>query len=913
MSDCEWRLNPVDQTAVEGLRKTLLISEILASVLAGRGIDTPEQARLFLYGGINDLHRPTDIKGIEEAARLLDQAIRSGDRIAVYGDYDVDGVCSTVILMECLQTLGADCICYIPDRFDEGYGLNGDAIQRLAGQGVRLLVTVDCGINSVHEVELAGQLGIQAVITDHHTPEKQLPAAQVIVNPKLEAPERCRHLCGAGVVFKLVQHIGAGRLPPALISSWLELVALATVADIVPLQGENRILVKEGLLALKKSTRPGMKALIRESRINEPDLSSWHLGFVLAPRVNAAGRLANASLAISLMMADQPQPAQEMARELCRLNEERKRIEQRVFEEAACCVEQWKDSDRQGVLVIDGENWHHGVLGIAASRLVERYQLPVVLVSWEGSAGRGSARSVPGFNLYEALHACRDQLERFGGHAMAAGLELHREQVEPFREQIREQTIRLGTIPQVVRHYDGTLRADEIKEDLIRELKQLEPWGEGNPAPRFLISPASLERGALMGAPREHYRAVLQPGQLNLVGFRKPDWIHLPADVFWFEVVGELELDTYHEHRRIQIKAHDIWPLYRKKASCQEPSLIPVVDEMAARLQARQSVLCVFPTYRVWQRYCEMLAGWFLPSNIVFGHGHLSWPQRRDTVQKLAARRPGLYLLTQAFWQYLARREGLPSHPGLVVHFGEPGAGEWAADTQQINYSPWPGDLNVERTQYLTGNDLPTLLYIHHRQTWQSLLEKNQGTVNSPGLAFTDGIKLCSNRLPRVDRVVFADPPFSFYEARAIASALTVAGHVRTSVQACFHPDSLSDNEQYLQQIYPHREVIGKTAAWLRRHHQGGMVSGPLELLAENLAGEQQVVPDIRQLRASLQVLADLGLCRLRKKGSIIEINMLNPDSPTIDLADSPYYLEGLAEKKAWGELKHWINQQYVW
>jgi single-stranded-DNA-specific exonuclease len=405
-----WSCAPYDVAVAARLAAGLGVSRPVGAILARRGFEDVEQARRFLAA--DERHDPLTLPGVREARELILGHVRRGTRIAVFGDYDVDGVCSTAILLRTLRALGADPVWELPSRFDEGYGLSTAAVDRLAGRGVGLLVTVDCGITAVEPVAAARAAGLDVVVSDHHLPGETLPEC-VIVHPAL-GEYGCPELCAAGVVLKLCE-----ALDPGAGEEHLDLAALATVCDLVPLRGENRRIVREGLVTLARTRKPGLRALMEVAAVEPAELTEHALGFRLGPRVNAAGRMRRADAALELMLTEDGGRAAEVARELDLLNGDRQQAETRIlFAADAACLPQAS----QGAIVVAGEGWHPGVVGIVASRLVERWRRPCVVIALdEDGGGRGSGRSISAYDLHAGLSACAAHLTRFGGHRMAAG------------------------------------------------------------------------------------------------------------------------------------------------------------------------------------------------------------------------------------------------------------------------------------------------------------------------------------------------------------------------------------------------------------------------------------------------------------------------------------------------------------
>jgi single-stranded-DNA-specific exonuclease len=495
-----WSCAPYDVTLAERLAAGLGVSRPVGAILARRGFADLEQARRFLDA--DERHEPLSLPGVAAASELIRSHLRRGTRIAVFGDYDVDGVCSTAILLRTLRALGADPAWELPSRFDEGYGLSTGAVERLAERGVGLLVTVDCGISAVEQVAAARAAGLDVVVSDHHLPGEQLPDC-VVVHPAL-GDYGCPELCAAGVVLKLCEALDA---PVA--AEQLDLAALATVCDLVPLRGENRRIVREGLLAIARTRKPGLRALMSVAAVEPAELTEHSLGFRLGPRINAAGRMRRADAALELLLTEDGARAAEVARELDLLNGDRRQAETSIlFAAGAACAPQAS----QGAIVVAGEDWHPGVVGIVASRLVERWRRPCVVIALDGEGGgRGSGRSISAYDLHEGLSACATHLTRFGGHRMAAGVELAAEAVEPFRAALAAHAgaalVPEDLIP--VERVDAVVPGGLLGLGLAEELESLRPFGIGNAQPTLLVPAARFQNVAGMGEEKEHSRFTL--------------------------------------------------------------------------------------------------------------------------------------------------------------------------------------------------------------------------------------------------------------------------------------------------------------------------------------------------------------------------------------------------------------------
>jgi single-stranded-DNA-specific exonuclease len=531
-------LAPCDPAAVERLRAALGCSRTFAQVLVRRGLGELDAARAFLAA--DEVHDPRAFAGMDDAVALILRHVRAGSRITVHGDYDVDGVCATALLLRALQRLGGDVDHFLPSRVDDGYGLSASTIERLDKRGTRLLVTVDCAITAVEEVALARRLGLDVVVTDHHRPRADglVPDAP-LVHPALGGYP-CPDLCAAGVAYKLAQALAqTGSRPPDPMDADedLDLVALATIADLVPLRGENRRLVRAGLRALASTGKPGLRALMRVARVDPSGLDARAVGFRLAPRINAAGRLHRADAGVELLLTRDEARASAIAEELDAANGERRFTEQRILFEAEAQV---REQGERPAYVLAGEGWHPGVIGIVASRIVERYHRPAILMALDpvDGTGTGSGRSIPAFDLLGALHAAAPLLERYGGHRAAAGLTIDATKVEELRDAFEAQAASVLTPEDLVpqERVDAVVSGCHLGLALADEFAQLEPTGMGNPGVNLLVPGAALTDARQMGEEGQHIRFTVESngGRCRAVAFgcdgRLPVEPGTPAD-----------------------------------------------------------------------------------------------------------------------------------------------------------------------------------------------------------------------------------------------------------------------------------------------------------------------------------------------------------------------------------------------
>jgi single-stranded-DNA-specific exonuclease len=509
MQQGTWTIRPCPHGEAGALAEALGISWITASVLVRRGYGDPEAARAFLAAE-PPRHDPDLLGDTAAACERLRAAIAAGERICVHGDYDVDGICATALAVICLRELGANVDWHLPSRFDEGYGLSGHTLARLSRDGVDLVLTVDCGITAVAEVEEAGALGLDVIVTDHHRPGETLPDCPIVATRPSRYP--FPELCGTGVAYKLLGALGAD------VDRHLDLVALATIADVVPLLDENRALASAGLRSLARTQKPGLQALMRAARVDAAAVDTGAVGFRLAPRINAAGRLGHPGAALELLLTDDRDEAFRLASRLEELNRERQMVEDRILRAAVAKVEESSENERsRRAYVLAGEDWHEGVIGIVASRLVERFNRPVVLIAGGDELWKGSGRSVPAFDLHAGLGACSAHLVRFGGHRAAAGLSIRPENVEEFsrafaayaEEHLVDEDLRPVT------HVDGVLPPKTMPTlELCEELAKLAPFGLGNPEVTLLAESCELRDVSAVGDGKHLRFRVRQGGAI---------------------------------------------------------------------------------------------------------------------------------------------------------------------------------------------------------------------------------------------------------------------------------------------------------------------------------------------------------------------------------------------------------------
>jgi single-stranded-DNA-specific exonuclease len=561
MPPSSWLLKAADPAHVSLLARDLKVSPLLARLLLVREVADAAAARRFL-GQDPSLLDPWGLPGMETAAERLLDALDAGERVVVYGDYDADGVTSTALLYSYLLRAGYNVTYFLPHRFEDGYGMNLHAIEELADQGARLIVTVDNGVSSVREVAYARELGLDVIVTDHHTPPALLPEPYALLNPRLGGcPAEMSGLAGVGVAFALAAALEQ-RAPSYGVEDLLDFVAIGSIADMAPLTGVNRTLVGAGLHLIATATRPGIKALADVAGVaSVANLAAQDIGFRIGPRINAAGRMDHPEVALKLLLAEDLDEAEVLAAELERLNRLRQETSKRIEAEAHALVAVEVDLEKDAAIVLAKEDWHRGIIGIVAARLVDAYGLPVILMGADGGHWKGSGRSPDSIHLFAALEACRDHLDRFGGHAQAAGLALETGRLEAFRAQlndaVRSQTG--GERPQGPLLLDAEVSLAEVSPQLIRELMWLEPTGQGNPEPRLGMRRVQVLRQKLRGKDKTHLWLELRDGVeiREAVGFGMGGLYPVPEVV---DVAFTPEFNFWQGQARVQMRLHAVFP-----------------------------------------------------------------------------------------------------------------------------------------------------------------------------------------------------------------------------------------------------------------------------------------------------------------------------------------------------------------
>lgn len=557
----KWKISKVNEQIVNQLSKELNISVLTARLLVLRGIQSIDEARSFLQPDIKTLHDPFLMKDMEKAVNRIVEAKTKNQRILIYGDYDVDGTTSSSILFNFLSSIGCIVEVYIPDRFEEGYGLSETSIKNFKSGNYDLVITVDCGIASLKEIEIMKELGMDVIVTDHHHCQNELPKALAVVNPHREdCNYPFKNLAGVGVTYKLISALAKTFNITGIEKKYLEIVALGTIADIVELVNENRVFVSYGLKLMQNSNTPGINALIDVCGLKDKEINSFSIAFGLAPRINAAGRMGKALRSVKLLTSSSLEEALGYARELNDENLSRQETEAGILEQVYDYIENNHDFEKDKVIVAVGDNWHHGVIGIVASKVVERYYRPCVLLSYEDGLYKGSARSIDGYNIFEALFNCQELMEKYGGHELAAGLTISKDNLEALKRALNEYADKVlleGDLEQKL-YIDAFVDETELNIKTVNEIRALAPFGQGNPSPLFACTDLKIENVRTM-TENKHIKFVVQKGSttVDAVGFGLG---HLKDSVRQGDIVEmacSLDINSWNNVDKVQIMIRD--------------------------------------------------------------------------------------------------------------------------------------------------------------------------------------------------------------------------------------------------------------------------------------------------------------------------------------------------------------------
>ena len=556
----KWQIYEVDEEKVEEISSNYHVNKLLATILANRNIVNEEEIRLFLNPTRNDFHDPYLMPDMEKAINRIVQAIEKQEKVTIYGDYDVDGITSITVLKSFLKDRGLEVSQYIPNRLHEGYGLNKNAIDKIHDDGCELMITVDCGISAIEEIDYANSLGIETIVTDHHEPGNELPnALAVIDNKRKDSKYPFRELAGVGVVFKVIQALGIKLgLKEEEYLKYLDIVCIGTISDIVPLVDENRVIAKLGLLLIKQTKNIGLRSIIQSSGYTKIDSNS--ISFGIAPRINACGRMGKAEDALQLFLSKNINEVSQLTSKLNEYNRLRQDTEKKIFENAVKQIEE-EHLAENATITVGGHNWHHGVIGIVSSKITEMYFKPSILLSFEEDGmGTGSGRSIPGFDLHEALLKCSDTIEKFGGHSMAIGITIKKEKFEAFKKEF-EEIAKEANIEKIVPiiNIDAKIDFSSINKEMVESLKELEPFGEGNKMPVFAFKNLKIDSIRALSEGK-HLKLTLKEGNtvVNAIGFNMGGLAEEYRIGDKIDVVGVLEINTFNGVDTLQINMKDI-------------------------------------------------------------------------------------------------------------------------------------------------------------------------------------------------------------------------------------------------------------------------------------------------------------------------------------------------------------------
>ncbi len=895
----KWLIKASEPVLQPILVKKLGVSPLMAQLLINRGIYTVRAAREFINVSFEELHAPELMRDLPEAVEIISGTLDRAGKIWVYGDYDVDGVTGTALLVHVLRRLGGNVEYYIPHRLSEGYGLHTPVLQMARESGVQLVLTVDCGISSVAEVDEANRSGGPAIIiTDHHEPPPELPRAAAVVNPKRKG---CRYpfgdLAGVGVAFKLVQALLAVRDNPFSWKEYLDLVCLGTIADIVPLQGENRILVRHGLSYLGNSARPGLQALCKACSIQQNTITAWEVGFLLAPRINAAGRLDDAGLAVEMLLSDDYDAALEMARLLNKANQERQNLEAVTLSEALGMLEDLELADRD-VLVLASANWHPGVIGIVASRLVDRFYKPVLLVAFDQELGKGSARSTSGFHLYNALEYCADCLTGYGGHAMAAGFSLPVEQVDILREKINDYAaahLRAADTEPVM-ELDAQVSLQDITYELINEIEQLAPYGHGNPGPVFALQQARLVNCRGVGKNNAHLKMLLSEHSVVMdgIGFNLGQFAGELAAAREVSVAFTPEVNTWQGRQTLQVKVQDV-------------HLEPWQESIGQQGGQRQedSWRCAGDLILVPETITGLL------QHFLSGRGypvpfemHTLWPAATERPTAVQAVHPG--------------EETVCASVPITIAGGQPCSTPAGAfrEKRLARLSPSPGCTLLVAN--CACNALQVYRYIEehnarfngvatylHGYMSRDYIKEQFSKINRQIIKLAVVTPACFGESLEVsfDRVLLVRPPATaadWQRLRALGAARTPF-----KLESLYGAEDWEENRSHLEELAPERDVLAHYYALLRSLAPGGSGACSKAVILEHMAGAGYNMYSSISLLVAVAVFADLELLQFYWEEDMLRYKLLPLKGRKMNLTASPTFnwVHNIKSNDM-----HWIN-----
>jgi len=895
----KWLIKASEPVLQPILAKKLGVSPLMAQLLINRGIYTVRAARDFLNVSFAELHQPELMRDLPEAVALINKTLEQSGKILVYGDYDVDGVTGTALLVDVLRRLGGQVEYYIPHRLSEGYGLHTPALQKARESGVSLVLTVDCGISGLSEVEEANRSGgPEIIITDHHEPPAILPKAAAVVNPKRkDCPYPFSELAGVGVAFKLVQALLASRDNPFSWEDYLDLVCLGTVADIVPLHGENRILVRHGQTYLGNSARPGLQALCQVSGIQQETITAWEVGFLLSPRINAAGRLDDAGIAVEMLLSEDYDEAMAMANSLDKANKERQSLEAATLTEALAFLEQDPELAGRDVLVLASANWHPGVIGIVASRLVDRFYKPVLLIACDQELGKGSARSISGFHLYNALEHCADCLTGYGGHAMAAGFSLPMEQVNTLREKINGYAaVHLNAADtEPVIELDALVSLEDITYELINEIEQLAPYGHGNPGPVFALQQAKLVSCRGVGKNNAHLKMLLSDHSVAMdgIGFNLGQFAEELAAAKEVSVAFTPEVNVWQGRKSLQVKVQDMhWEpgkligwlqdgQLQQESTCSAGDLILVPETIISLLQE-------FISTRGYSMPHGMQV--FIPA--VAGQAYTQTDQSGNELTWVLA--PVAHVNNNpvptpvgAFKEKKLTRLSASLGCTLLV------ANSACNALQVYRYME-------EHNQQFSANST----YLHGYMP-QSYINDQLDKIRQQRIKLVVATPVClGESLPTFfDRVLLVRPPAMAEDWQRLTNLSGAQATLR--LEPLYDIEDWEENRSFLEELAPERDVLVHYYALLRSLAPGGTGACSQTALQERMAAAGYEMHSSISLIVAMAVFADLDLLQFHWRGDMLKYKLLPLKGRKMNLNAAPTF--NWAHKIKTNGM-HWIN-----
>jgi len=555
----KWEIYKANEEKVEELQKKYKLNRLLSTLLTNRGITEETEIEKFLNPKRSDFYDPFGMPDMEKAVERILKVIENKEQIIIYGDYDVDGITSVTVLKSFLEERGIQVNVYIPNRLNEGYGLNKTAMEEIAKQGNKLMITVDCGITAVEEVEYAKKFGIETIITDHHEPAEELPKAIAVVDAKRKDNKyECRNLAGVGVVFKLIQALSIKlKLDPKEYLKYLDIVCVGTISDIVPLTDENRVIVKLGLKLVEQTKNLGLKEILQSCGYSK--INSTTISFGVAPRINACGRMGHQEEALNLLVSKEEKEVKKLTQKINEYNKIRQEIEKNIYNEAIEQIEKERN-DNKNTIVVFGKGWHHGVIGIVSSKITELYFKPSILLCEEDGECKGSGRSIPGFDLHEALMECNDTIEKFGGHAMAVGININKEKIEEFKEEF-EKIAKEKEVDKIIPilNLDAEIKLDDVNKEMVDSLKELEPFGEANKMPIFAFRNLKIDSIRSL-SDGKHLKLSVKDNKniINAIGFNMGTLTDTYRIGDRVDIAGNLEINSFNGVDSIQINIKDI-------------------------------------------------------------------------------------------------------------------------------------------------------------------------------------------------------------------------------------------------------------------------------------------------------------------------------------------------------------------